>query len=68
MSESSSPKLASSTKAALTRAGRRAGIHLVQALIEALRAVEAVIDEIAGIVDADHDEEAKVVRQKIDVQ
>ena len=58
----------SSTKAALTRAGRRAGIHLVQALIEALRAVEAVIDEIAGIADADHDEKAKVVRQKIDVQ
>ena len=58
----------SATKEALTRAGRRAGIHLVQALIETLRAVEAVIDEIAGIVDADRDEKAKVVRQKIDVQ
>lgn len=61
-------KISSSTRAALGRAGRRAGLHLVQALIEGLKAVEAVIDEIAGIGDADHDEESKIVRQKIDVQ
>lgn len=55
------------TKAALGRAGKRAAIHLVQALIEGLKAVEAVIDEIARIGDSDHHDN-EIPRQRIEVE
>lgn len=41
----------SPTGAALGRAGRRAAYHLIQAVVEGLKAVEAVIEEIGGIAD-----------------
>jgi hypothetical protein len=42
--------------AALNRAGRRVAFHMIQATIEGLKAVEAVIEEIGGIAsDRDHD-------------
>jgi hypothetical protein len=36
---------------ALGRAGRRAGYHLIQAVIEGLKAVEAVFEEVSRIGD-----------------
>lgn len=44
------------------RAGRRAGFHLLQALIESIKAVEAVLDEMGKIGDNDSDEETKSQR------
>lgn len=42
--------------AALSRAGRRAAYHLIQAAVEGLKAVEAVIEEIGGIADQSDDD------------
>lgn len=39
----------------LGRAGKRAAFHLLQALIESLRAVEAVIEEIGRLGDENGD-------------
>jgi hypothetical protein len=41
---------------ALGRAGRRAGYHLIQAVIEGLKAVEAVFEEMSRIGDKDETE------------
>lgn len=38
---------------AFGRAGRRAAYHLLQALVEGLKAVEAVIEEVGRIGDDD---------------
>jgi len=55
--------------AALGRAGRRASIHLIQALVEGLKAVEAVIEEIGGIADqADHHDGDKSQKQRIEIE
>lgn len=60
-----------STRDALVRAGRRVGFHLIQATIEGLKAVEAVIEEIGGIGDhgdnVDEDSTARGV-QRIDIE
>lgn len=54
--------------AAVSRAGRRAAYHLLQAAIEGLKAVEAVIEEI-GAVSGDRDRtDEKDTRQRIDVE
>ena len=59
----------SPTMAALSRAGRRAGIHLIQALVEGLKAVEAVIEEIGGISDrADHHDDDENRKQRIEIE
>lgn len=59
----------SPTMLALSRAGRRASIHLVQALVEGLKAVEAVIEEIGGIADqADHDDDDTNRKQRIEIE
>ncbi|HXV70250.1 MAG TPA: hypothetical protein VEB69_02515 [Acidimicrobiia bacterium] len=59
----------SPTMAALSRAGRRASIHLIQALVEGLKAVEAVIEEIGGIADrADHHDSDKSQKQRIEIE
>ncbi len=58
----------SPTRTALKRAGRRASVHLVQAMIEALKAVEAVIDEIAGIADRGQNGDDQIVLERIDVE
>ena len=64
MSEPHSPILA-----AFSRAGRRAAYHLIQAMVEGLRAIEAVIEEIGGIaVRDDQDEGSTSPIQKIDVE
>ena len=59
-----------STRDALVRAGRRVGFHLIQATIEGLKAVEAVIEEIGGIGDHDENEADDAARgvQRIDIE
>ena len=41
----------SPTAQALARAGRRVAYHMIQAAVEGLKAVEAVIEEIGSISD-----------------
>lgn len=54
--------------AALSRAGRRVVFHLVQAAIEGLKAVEAVIEEIGGIGDERDHHDAESKRQRIEIE
>lgn len=57
----------SPTVAALSRAGRRVAFHMIQAAIEGLKAIEAVIEEIGGIGDErDHHEPSR--RQRIEIE
>ena len=59
----------SPTVAALSRAGRRAAYHMLQAAVEGLKAVEAIIEEIGGIGDdADHHEGEPGIRQRIEIE
>lgn len=59
----------SPTMSALSRAGRRASIHLIQAVVEGLKAVEAVIEEIGGIADrGDHHDGDKNQKQRIEIE
>ncbi|MDX1468560.1 MAG: hypothetical protein R3258_04410 [Acidimicrobiia bacterium] len=51
----------------LKRAGKRAAVHLIQALVEGLKAVEAVIDELGAATRGDN-EDMKTTRHKIDVE
>jgi len=44
---------------AFVRAGRRVVYHLLQAAIEGLKAVEAVIEEVGSIGDKDDGEDVK---------
>jgi hypothetical protein len=54
---------------ALGRAGRRAGYHLIQAVIEGLKAVEAVFEEMSRIGDKDEpDTRDEGPRTKIEVE
>lgn len=57
----------SETVVAMGRAGRRAAYHLLQAAVEALKAVEAVIEEIGGIGDEKRQDE-KTQRQRIEIE
>jgi hypothetical protein len=56
------------TKAAMGRAGRRAGIHLLQAVVESLKALEAVIEELGGITDRRDDDDVRRHKQKIEIE
>lgn len=59
----------SPTRAALNRAGRRVAFHMIQAAIEGLKAVEAVIEEIGGIAsEGDHHEGASDQLQRIQIE
>lgn len=58
----------SPTVAAMSRAGRRAAYHLLQAAVEGLKAVEAVIEEIGGIGDESRDDESSSERQRIEIE
>jgi hypothetical protein len=59
----------SPTLAALGRAGRRVTYHMIQALIEGLKAVEAVIEEIGGIGErSDQDGDETSSRQRIEIE
>lgn len=60
----------SSARSALGRAGRRVVYHMIQAAIEGLKAIEAVIEELGGIGDH-HDEdggEKTSQVQRIDIE
>lgn len=57
----------SETMEALGRAGRRAVYHLLQALIEGLKAVEAVIEEVGRIGDDDDDDKPEP-RTRIEIE
>ncbi len=50
------------------RAGKRALIHLIQAAIEGVKAVEAVIDEIANMRQNDEDSELAGRTERIEVE
>lgn len=52
---------------ALGRAGRRATYHLLQAVIEGLKAVEAVIEELGNIGEDDEGEQART-RKRIEIE
>jgi hypothetical protein len=52
---------------ALSRAGRRVVYHLLQAAIEGLKAVEAVIEEVGNIGETDDETDGKT-RTRIEVE
>lgn len=52
---------------AFSRAGRRAAYHLLQALVEGLKAVEAVIEEVGRIGDDDEPDNTGT-RTRIDIE
>lgn len=59
----------SPTVAAMSRAGKRAAYHLLQAAVESLKALEAVIEEIGTIGEENgHDEEEASSRQRIEIE
>ncbi|MFV1960507.1 MAG: hypothetical protein ACC658_01615 [Acidimicrobiia bacterium] len=58
----------SPTVTAMGRASRRAVYHLLQAGIEGLKAVEAVIEEIGAIGDEDGHHAQDSSRQKIEIE
>lgn len=58
----------SDTVAAMSRAGRRAAYHLLQAAVEGLKAVEAVIEEIGGIGEEDHHHGESSERRRIEIE
>lgn len=58
----------SETVAAMGRAGRRAVFHLLQAAVEGLKAVEAVIEEIGGIGEDKDPDESSSQRQRIEIE
>ncbi len=55
-------------KEAVARAGRRAAYHLIQALVESLKAVEAVIEEIGSIGEEDQNPGEDPVRERIEIE
>lgn len=53
----------------MSRAGKRAAYHLLQAAVESLKALEAVIEEIGTIGEENgHDEEEASSRQRIEIE
>lgn len=52
---------------AFARAGKRATYHLLQALVESLKAVEAVIEEMGTIGESDSSDSMKF-RKRIEVE
>jgi 2-methylisocitrate lyase-like PEP mutase family enzyme len=58
----------SPTVAALSRAGRRVVFHTIQATIEGLKAVEAVIEEIGGIGRQDDHHDGTSDRRRIEIE
>ncbi|MDP9143238.1 MAG: hypothetical protein M3N43_00805 [Actinomycetota bacterium] len=53
---------------ALGRAGRRVVYHLLQAVIEGLKAVEAVIEEVGNIGDKNDGDNRTTTRTRIDIE
>lgn len=54
--------------AAMGRAGRRAAYHLLQAAVESLKALEAVIEEIGKIGEEDEHHDESSSRQRIEIE
>ena len=52
---------------ALARAGRRVVYHLLQAAVEGLKAVEAVIEELGSIGD-NEETKAETTRTRIEIE
>lgn len=52
--------------AAVGRAGKRASLHLLQALIEGVKAVEAVLDEMGKV--GENEAEAGPAGERIDIE
>lgn len=52
--------------AAVGRAGRRASFHLLQALIEGVKAVEAVLDEMGKV--GENESETSPAGERIDIE
>jgi hypothetical protein len=61
-------KESSSTTAAFSRAGRRAVYHLLQAAIEGLKAIEAVIEEIGTLGDESVQDDGAQAGRRIEVE
>jgi hypothetical protein len=61
-------KESSTTRAAVGRAGRRATYHLLQAVVESLKALEAVIEELGGIEDRPDQDDTRPTRQRIEIE
>jgi hypothetical protein len=57
----------SETVQALARASRRVVYHLMQAVVEGLKAVEAVIEEVGSIGEND-DHKAETTRTRIEIE
>jgi hypothetical protein len=53
---------------ALSRAGKRALIHMIQAAIEGVKAVEAVIDELGKMDNNDEEEQSSTAAERIEVE
>jgi hypothetical protein len=53
---------------ALGRAGRRVAFHLIQAAIEGLKAVEAVIEELGTIGDKNEGQSETTKRTRIEIE
>ena len=51
----------------MARAGRRVVYHLLQAVVEGLKAVEAVIEEVGSIGEHD-DSQAEATRGRIEIE
>jgi hypothetical protein len=58
----------SETLAALRRAARRVLYHLARAGVEGLKAVEAVVDELAKVGKEEEGDEAAGERRRIEVE
>jgi hypothetical protein len=58
----------SNTREAVGRAGRRAAYHLLQAMVEGLKAVEAVIEELGSIKEGPTDETKGPTRERIEIE
>jgi hypothetical protein len=52
----------------LSRAGKRALIHMIQAAIEGVKAVEAVIDELGKMDNNDEEEQSSTAAERIEVE
>lgn len=55
------------SEASAKRALRRAGVHLLRAAIEGVKAVEVVLEEFSSEVD-DDDEDRRPKRQRIEIE
>jgi len=53
---------------ALSRAGKRALIHMIQAAIEGVKAIEAVIDELGKMDNNDEEEQSSTAAERIEVE